>query len=92
MVDASDLLELLVISLRDGYVQVSAFVAVTVLLFGLVQYRTNGALLDAIVASIYTTIPALVVGVGLTSSGGRCSASRRSATAWSGPKGLTTTP
>ncbi|WP_435195494.1 putative manganese transporter [Natronomonas sp. EA1] len=48
MVDAGDLLDVLVFSLRDGYVQVSAFVAVTVLLFGLVQYRTNGALLTAI--------------------------------------------
>ncbi|WP_439028009.1 putative manganese transporter [Haloarchaeobius sp. DT45] len=35
-------------SLRDGYVQVSAFVAITVLLFGLVQYRTGGALLTKI--------------------------------------------
>ncbi|WP_247730196.1 putative manganese transporter [Halovivax limisalsi] len=32
-------------SLRDSYVQVSVFVAVTVLLFGLAQYRTDGALL-----------------------------------------------
>ncbi|WP_254766110.1 putative manganese transporter [Salinilacihabitans rarus] len=41
-------LTILLESLRDGYVQVSVFVAVTVLAFGLVQYRTDGALLRAI--------------------------------------------
>ncbi len=42
----NELLEVFLASVRDGYVQVSAFVAVTVLLFGLVQYRTNGALVE----------------------------------------------
>jgi hypothetical protein len=37
--------EIFVTSVRDGYVQVSAFVAVTVLLFSYLQYRTRGALL-----------------------------------------------
>ncbi|MFA9416337.1 putative manganese transporter [Natrinema sp. HArc-T2] len=44
----NELLDVLFASLRDGYVQVSAFVAVTVLAFGLVQYRTDGALISAI--------------------------------------------
>ncbi len=34
--------ETLILSVRDGFVQVSAFVAVTVLLFSYVQYRTGG--------------------------------------------------
>jgi hypothetical protein len=34
--------DILVFSVRDGFVQVSAFVAVTVLLFSYVQYRTGG--------------------------------------------------
>ncbi|SIR08271.1 Putative, 10TM heavy-metal exporter [Haladaptatus litoreus] len=42
----NELLEVFLASVRDGYVQVSAFVAVTVLLFGLVQYRTSGALVE----------------------------------------------
>ncbi|WP_207586235.1 putative manganese transporter [Halomontanus rarus] len=41
-------LEIALESLRDGYVQVSAFVAVTVLAFAFVQYRTNGALVAKI--------------------------------------------
>ncbi|WP_265109262.1 putative manganese transporter [Halosolutus halophilus] len=44
----NELLVVLLESLRDSYVQVSAFVAVTVLAFGLAQYRTDGALLAAI--------------------------------------------
>ncbi|MFD1565076.1 putative manganese transporter [Haloarchaeobius amylolyticus] len=44
----NELLDVLLASLRDGYVQVSAFVAVTVLAFGFVQYRTDGALISAI--------------------------------------------
>ncbi|NUB90016.1 putative manganese transporter [Haloterrigena sp. SYSU A558-1] len=44
----NELLIVLLESLRDGYVQVSAFVAVTVLAFGLIQYRTDGAALAAI--------------------------------------------
>lgn len=42
------LLDILVVSARDGYVQVSAFVAVTVLLFSYVQYRTDGRLVAAL--------------------------------------------
>ncbi|WP_231183125.1 putative manganese transporter [Haladaptatus sp. DYF46] len=42
----NEIIEILLASVRDGYVQVSAFVAVTVLLFSLVQYRTNGALVE----------------------------------------------
>ncbi|WP_226039707.1 putative manganese transporter [Natrinema sp. DC36] len=44
----NELLEVLLASLRDGYVQVSAFVAVTVLAFGLLQYATDGAVISAI--------------------------------------------
>ncbi|WP_247003175.1 putative manganese transporter [Halosolutus gelatinilyticus] len=44
----NELLVVLLESLRDSYVQVSAFVAVTVLAFSLIQYRTDGALLAAI--------------------------------------------
>ncbi|MFC6766924.1 putative manganese transporter, partial [Natrinema soli] len=44
----NELLEVLLVSLRDGYVQVSAFVAVTVLAFGLLQYATDGAVIGAI--------------------------------------------
>ncbi|SEQ71324.1 putative manganese transporter [Natrinema salaciae] len=44
----NELLTVLLESLRDGYVQVSAFVAVTVLAFGLVQYWTDGAVIGAI--------------------------------------------
>ncbi|WP_408956767.1 putative manganese transporter [Natrinema sp. 74] len=41
-------LDVFLASLRDGYVQVSAFVAVTVLAFGLLQYRTDGAVIGAL--------------------------------------------
>ena len=37
-----DVFDILIVSLRDGFVQVSAFVAVTVLLFSHLQYRTSG--------------------------------------------------
>ena len=37
-----DALDILIFSIRDGFVQVSAFVAMTVLLFSYVQYRTGG--------------------------------------------------
>ncbi|SFL10136.1 Putative, 10TM heavy-metal exporter [Halogranum rubrum] len=40
----SELVDIFVTSVRDGFVQVSAFVAVTVLLFSYVQYKTDGAL------------------------------------------------
>ena len=33
-------------SVRDGYIQVSVFVAITVLLFSYIQYKTHGALLE----------------------------------------------
>ncbi|PCR91722.1 putative manganese transporter [Natrinema ejinorense] len=44
----NEVLEVFLASLRDGYVQVSAFVAVTVLAFGLIQYWTDGAVIGAI--------------------------------------------
>ncbi|SFR44851.1 putative manganese transporter [Halogeometricum limi] len=40
----SELFDIFLGSVRDGFVQVSAFVAVTVLLFSYVQYRTDGRL------------------------------------------------
>lgn len=43
---AGEILDILLASVRDGYVQVSAFVAVTVLAFSYVQYRTKGALVE----------------------------------------------
>ncbi|MUV61167.1 putative manganese transporter, partial [Halobacterium sp. CBA1126] len=42
----SELADVFLVSIRDAYVQVSAFVAVTVLAFGLLQYYTRGALLE----------------------------------------------
>ncbi|WP_266077170.1 putative manganese transporter [Haladaptatus caseinilyticus] len=42
----NEIFEVFLASVRDGYVQVSAFVAITVLLFGLIQYRTSGALVE----------------------------------------------
>jgi hypothetical protein len=47
----SEVLEIFVYSVRDGYVQVSAFVAVTVLIFSLIQYRTKGALIEKLRAN-----------------------------------------
>ncbi|GGL42526.1 hypothetical protein GCM10009037_27570 [Halarchaeum grantii] len=41
-IGVEDALDVLVFSVRDGFVQVSAFVAVTVLVFSYVQYRTDG--------------------------------------------------
>ena len=40
----SEIADIFVASVRDGFVQVSAFVAVTVLLFSYVQYKTDGKL------------------------------------------------
>ena len=37
-----DALDILIVSVRDGFVQVSAFVAMTVLLFSYLRYRTGG--------------------------------------------------
>jgi len=42
---ASELVDIFLVSTRDAYVQVSAFVAVTVVAFGLLQYYSQGALL-----------------------------------------------
>ncbi len=42
----SELLDILVGSVRDGFVQVSAFVAITVLVFSYVQYKTGGRLVE----------------------------------------------
>ncbi|WP_224269531.1 putative manganese transporter [Haloprofundus salinisoli] len=42
---SAELLDIFLASVRDGFVQVSAFVAVTVLAFSYVQYRTNGQLI-----------------------------------------------
>ncbi len=38
--------DILIFSLRDGFVQVSAFVAITVLLFSYLQYRTGGRVVE----------------------------------------------
>ncbi|TQQ82470.1 putative manganese transporter [Halonotius roseus] len=43
--------EIFIASVRDGYVQVSAFVAVTVLAFSYVQYKTKGALVERLEAN-----------------------------------------
>mgnify|MGYP006277489493 CR=1 FL=1 len=45
MLDAQQAIDIFVFSVRDGFVQVSAFVAVTVLLFSYIQYRTGGRLI-----------------------------------------------
>lgn len=42
----SEVVDILFGSVRDGFVQVSAFVAVTVLLFSYIQYRTDGRLVE----------------------------------------------
>lgn len=47
----NQIVEIFVASVRDGYVQVSAFVAVTVLLFSYIQYRTHGALMEKLRAN-----------------------------------------
>ncbi|AEN04732.1 putative manganese transporter [Halolamina sp.] len=48
MIDAQQAIEIFIFSVRDGFVQVSAFVAVTVLLFSYIQYRTGGRLITAL--------------------------------------------
>jgi len=40
------MIDIILVSMRDAFVQVAAFVAVTVLVFGLFEYRTEGALVD----------------------------------------------
>ncbi|GGL64986.1 putative manganese transporter [Halocalculus aciditolerans] len=42
----ADALDIFVFSVRDGFVQVSAFVAVTVLVFSYIQYRTGGRIVS----------------------------------------------
>ncbi|GAB3690934.1 putative manganese transporter [Salinarchaeum chitinilyticum] len=42
MIGAQEALDIFAFSVRDGFVQVSAFVAITVLVFSYVQYRTGG--------------------------------------------------
>ena len=42
----SDAVDILFVSIRDGFVQVSAFVAATVLLFSYIQYRTRGRIVS----------------------------------------------
>lgn len=44
MIGAQEAWEILIFSVRDGFVQVSAFVAVTVLLFSYIQYQSGGRL------------------------------------------------
>ncbi|WP_135824808.1 putative manganese transporter [Halorussus ruber] len=46
MIDLQQAIDIFVFSVRDGFVQVSAFVAVTVLLFSYVQYRTGGRIVQ----------------------------------------------
>ncbi|MFT4904976.1 MAG: hypothetical protein ACI8UR_001542 [Natronomonas sp.] len=46
MLGTAEALDIFVVSLRDGFVQVSAFVAVTVLLFSYLQYRTGGRMIE----------------------------------------------
>lgn len=41
-----ELWEIFVLSVRDGFVQVSAFVAITVFLFSYIQYKTDGRLIE----------------------------------------------
>jgi len=62
---AGEIVEIFLASVRDGYVQVSAFVAVTVLLFSYVQYRSRGALLDRIESNSRLQ-PLIGAGMGLT--------------------------
>ncbi len=44
MASIQEVLDILIFSVRDGFVQVSAFVAITVLLFSYIQYRSGGRL------------------------------------------------
>ncbi|MDZ7745524.1 MAG: putative manganese transporter [Halobacteriales archaeon] len=47
----SEAFDIFVFSVRDGFVQVSAFVAVTVLIFSYIQYRTGGRLVSYLEAN-----------------------------------------
>lgn len=44
MITVQELTDILIFSVRDGFVQVSAFVAITVLLFSYLQYQSGGRL------------------------------------------------
>lgn len=44
MITMQEFIDILIFSVRDGFVQVSAFVAITVLLFSYIQYRSGGRL------------------------------------------------
>ena len=46
MIGAGEALDVFLVSVRDGFVQVSGFVAITVLVFSYVQYRTGGRLVS----------------------------------------------
>ncbi|MFC7188896.1 putative manganese transporter [Halocatena marina] len=64
-----ELWEIFVLSVRDGFVQVSAFVAITVLLFSYVQYRTDGRLIEQLESNqraqpIFGTMMGLTPGCG----------------------------
>lgn len=48
MIGTEKALDILLYSLRDGFVQVSVFVAITVLLFSYLQYRTGGRMVEAL--------------------------------------------
>lgn len=45
MISPQEAFDILIFSVRDGFVQVSAFVAITVVLFGYIQYRTGGRII-----------------------------------------------
>lgn len=47
-VAVSEIVNLLIVMVRDAYLQVSAFVAITVLVFSYIQHRSGGWLVDAI--------------------------------------------
>lgn len=62
---AGEIVDIFLASVRDGYVQVSAFVAVTVLLFSYVQYRSRGVLIERL-ESNRKLQPLVGAGMGLT--------------------------
>lgn len=60
---------ILIFSLRDGFVQVSAFVAITVLLFSYLQYQTGGRIVEYLrnnkkMQPIYGAVLGLIPGCG----------------------------
>ena len=46
MISLQEIIDILIFSVRDGFVQVSSFVAVTVLLFSYLQYKSGGRLVS----------------------------------------------